>query len=910
MTRKDKANADSLSSLQWLDHVGELERESATGRSHYTLRDVLAHEALGGRSRHLAGAAATQAAPVTQFADWCRRSGHLFAACNPLDQGQLPLPDDVVALRAAALAEDPSAVATLESAYLGGASLVGDQLADDEQAWWHEAMECDVSRTPDERLALLRRLGEAEWLERHLGSRFPGAKRFGLEGGEVLIPLIDTLIDRAGRHEAKEICLGMAHRGRLNVLVNVLNKSPTELFAHFEDGGAADRLGQAFMGDVKYHLGFSSTINHTNGPIHVALMFNPSHLEIVSPVTNGSTRARLDRRALVENRENNLDEVVPIVVHGDAAFAGQGVVAEAAQMMLTPGYTVGGTVHIVLNNQIGFTTSDPTDARSTRYCTDIVRGFGIPVIRVSGHSPEDVIRAAEMAVTWRSTFHKDVVIEVVCYRRHGHNETDDPSVTDPLMYETIKALPGVASLYAKTLAKDDLAIDLTALETDYRDRLDSGEGSVLGMGQPTNQNVLYDWSPHLQAAKKSVEENRDVITSISQNKWKNLGQRMTDLPADFSLHRTAKLVFESRARMVAGEIDVDWGCAETLALASLLDEGRSVRLTGQDSRRGTFAHRHSTVFDSENGDEHNVLQSFPKGAGLSVYDSLLSEEAVLAFEYGYSATSPQGLVMWEAQYGDFANGAQVVIDQFITAAEAKWERMSGLVLLLPHGMEGQGPEHSSARLERYLQLCARHNMSVCMPTTAAQIFHLLRRQTLSALRRPLIVMTPKSGLRHQLARSPASRFTDGAFERVIADDTVTPQNVTRAVVCSGKVYYDLEKKRVDESVGDTAIVRVEESYPFPRGALSDALSRFPNLAEVVWVQEEAINQGSWYHMRHRVQGVCARLEAEPSVSCVAREVSSSPAVGSLSLHRLEQDQLVSTALRIGESGASVVTVAA
>src|SRR5688572_19003132 len=663
--------------------------------------------------------------------------------------------------------------------------------------------------SPAEQKRLLQKLTEAEHLERYLHTKYVGQKRFSLEGGESLIPSIDELIQRAGAAGVQEMVIGMAHRGRLNVLVNVLGKMPKDLFLEFE-GKSAQELPS---GDVKYHNGYSSDITTPGGPVHLSLAFNPSHLEIVNPVVEGSVRARQRRRD-----DKTGDQVLPILVHGDAAFAGQGVVMETLNLSGTRGYGTGGTVHLIVNNQIGFTTSDPRDARSTIYCTDVAKMVEAPIFHVNGDDPEAVLFVTRLALDFRQTFHKDVVIDIVCFRKLGHNEQDEPAVTQPLMYKKIAQHPGTRKLYAdKLLAQGVLGEgEPEAIIKTYRDTLDAGQQSVSPVLSNFKSKFAVDWAPFLNSKWTDAADTHVPLAELQR-----LAERVTTIPADFKLHPTVSRVIEARKQMAAGKLPVDWGMAETLAYASLLSNGYDVRLSGQDSARGTFAHRHAVLHDQdrERWDEGSYvpLQNVSKDQGdFVVIDSLLSEEAVLGFEYGFATAEPNALVIWEAQFGDFVNGAQVVIDQFISSGETKWGRVCGLAMFLPHGYEGQGPEHSSARLERFLQLCAEHNMQVCVPSTAAQMFHLLRRQMLRPFRKPLIVMTPKSLLRKKEASSHINEFANRAFQTVIPDaESLEPKDVKRIIACCGKVYYDLIPKRKELKRTDVAIIRVEQLYPFP-----------------------------------------------------------------------------------------------
>jgi len=739
----------------------------------------------------------------------------------------------------------------------------------------------------EERCWLLEQMTAAEGIERYLHTRFVGQKRFSLEGGESLIPMLDDLIQQGGKAGIREIVIGMAHRGRINVLVNVLGKSPEELFEEFE--GNVDPADMKGSGDVKYHKGFSADMKTPGGNVHIALAFNPSHLEIVNPVVEGSVRARQHRRGDSERRE-----VMPVLVHGDAAFSAQGVVTETFQMSQTNGFRTGGTIHIVVNNQIGFTTSRPSDARSTPYCSDVAKMIEAPVFHVNGDEPEAAIFVARLALEYRQRFGKDVVIDLVCYRRHGHNEADEPSATQPVMYAQIKKHRTTRELYADRLLQagvmDSAAI--SRMQDEYRDRLDRGEPvPKLSLGMIGNEYTV-DWTPYRDAVW-----DEDVDTTLSPAKVADLATKITHVPPGFVLQGRVQRIMNERGRMAAGEIDMDWGFAETMAYAGLLDEGVKCRITGQDSGRGTFFHRHAVLHNQANRQEYIPLETISDRPGaFRITDSLLSEEAVLAFEYGYATTDPNTLVVWEAQFGDFANGAQVVIDQFISSGEAKWGRLCGLTLFLPHGYEGQGPEHSSARLERFLQLCAEHNIQVCVPSTPAQMFHMIRRQMRRSFRKPLVVMTPKSLLRHKFSVSPLSALSSGTFQTVIPDESgIDPLAVRRLIFCSGKVYFDLLEARQVHAVADAAIVRIEQLYPFPIAEYAAVIAACPQAEEIVWCQEEPQNQGAWYQIRHRLQ---EPLGEHQHLYYAGRPGAAAPASGVFKLHLQQQQALVEAALNI------------
>ena len=733
---------------------------------------------------------------------------------------------------------------------------------------------------------ILQKLTEAEHLEKYLHTRYVGQKRFSLEGGESLIPAVDELIQRAGAKGVQEIVIGMAHRGRLNVLVNVLGKMPGDLFSEFE-GKHAHELS---AGDVKYHNGFSSDITTPGGPVHISLAFNPSHLEIVNPVVEGSVKARQRRR-----RDHTGDQVLPILVHGDAAFAGQGVIMETLNLAYTRGYGTGGTVHIIVNNQIGFTTSDPRDARSTTYCTDVAKMVEAPIFHVNGDDPEAVQFVTQLALDYRMQFKKDVVVDIVCFRKLGHNEQDEPFITQPLMYKKITQHPGTRKLYADRLITQGIvqAEEPEEMIKTYRAALDEGRHTSNPVLSNVASKLAVDWAPFLNTKWTDSADTHMPVAELQR-----LADKLTSLPAGFKVHPTVERLYAARRQMGEGKQAVDWGMAETLSYASLLSNGYSVRLSGQDAGRGTFAHRHAVLHDQdrERWDSGTwvPLQNVAKGQGdFIVIDSVLSEEAVLGFEYGYSSAEPNELVIWEAQFGDFANGAQVVIDQFISSGETKWGRMCGLVMMLPHGYEGQGPEHSSARPERYLQLCAEHNMQVCVPTTASQIFHLLRRQMLRPFRKPLVIFTPKSLLRKKEAATPLKELAKGSFLTVIPEvDALDAKAVTRIIACSGKVYYDVISARREQRHDNVAVIRVEQLYPFPHKQFAAEIKRYPNATEVVWCQEEPQNQGAWYQTRHFLT---ENLRDDQKLFYAGRPSSASPAVGYASKHNEQQKKLVEVA---------------
>lgn len=781
-------------------------------------------------------------------------------------------------------------IATLEQTYCGkiGSEFLHSTVMA-ERAWIQERLEryrCSPDYPTELRKKLLRNTTAAEALERYLHSKYVGQKRFSLEGADGLIPMLDECVQRAGSRGTKEIVIGMAHRGRLNVLVNVMGKTPEMLFQEFE---GKHEHSHENTGDVKYHMGFSSNVETDGGIVHIALAFNPSHLEIVGPVVEGSVRARQERRGDAKG-----DEVIPIIIHGDAAFAGQGVVMETFNMSQSRGYSTKGTVHIVINNQIGFTTSNQKDARSTMYCTDVAKMVNAPIFHVNGDDPEAICFATRLAMDYRLKFNKDVVIDLVCYRKHGHSEADEPLATQPMMYHIIKKKKTPRAIYAKKLIEMGVIneVDEKALLVNYRAQLDAGK-TVLDNLIPdeiAKYKFKHDWDPYLE---KLCDITYD--TKVDSKTLQALAERINVMPENFKLHFSVNKIFENRKKMVAGELPLDWGCAETLAYASLINDDFHVRLSGQDAGRGTFFHRHAVVWNQESGDSYVPLRNIEnEKAKFLVINSLLSEEAVLAFEYGYATTEANTLTIWEAQFGDFANNAQVVIDQFISAGEQKWNRLCGLVMLLPHGFEGQGPEHSSARLERYLQLCAQNNMQVCVPTTPAQIFHLLRRQMIMKCRKPLIVMTPKSLLRHKLATSDISELTDGEFHPVIPEiDELDDDKVTRVVMCHGKVYYDLLDKRREYELNHVAIIRMEQVYPFPTAKMKVELARYKNAKDFYWCQEEPRNQGSWFTSQHHVRQI---IGDRGYLEYAGRPFLAAPAVGHPALHALQLKEFISEAL--------------
>ena len=738
---------------------------------------------------------------------------------------------------------------------------------------------------------ILERLTAAETLERYLHTKYVGQTRFSLEGGDSLIPLLDCLLQRAGASGAQELVIGMAHRGRLNVLVNTLGKMPKNLFAEFE--GKQDE--STLAGDVKYHDGFSSNVMTPGGPLHLSLAFNPSHLEIVNPVVEGAVRARQHRRG---DKAGNL--VLPVLIHGDASYAGQGVVMETLNLAQTRGFGTGGTVHIIINNQIGFTTSDLRDSRSTLYCSDVSKMLELPIFHVNGDDPEAVCLVTEMALDYRMQFSKDVVIDLVCYRRLGHNEQDEPMVTQPLMYKRIHQHPTPRKLYA-----DKLAAEGTLSETEA-DAMVKTYRTALDGGYHTNQTILSNYKPPFEVDWKpyvGTRWNENDDTRLPLETLKELGRKIADVPPNFKLHPRVEKIMADRRLMAEGKLPLDWGMAENLAYATLLSEGYSVRISGQDVGRGTFFHRHAVLHDQnrEKWDQgtHMPLQHVSKKQGdFVVIDSVLSEEAVLGFEYGYATSGPNELVVWEAQYGDFVNGAQVVIDQFIASGEIKWGRMCGLTMMLPHGYEGAGPEHSSGRIERFLQMCADYNMQVCVPATPVQMYYLLRRQMVRPYRKPLIIFSPKSLLRHKESVSPLEEFANDKFNPVNEewDENIDPANVRRVVFCSGKVFYDLRAGRRERGIADIPLVRIAQLYPFAHDAFRAQIEKYKNASEIVWCQEEPRNQGAWHRIQHYL---LRHLLPHQKLTYAGRDSWATPAAGYKSLHEKQQKELVNLALTLG-----------
>ena len=849
-------------------------------------------------------------AKVIQLIEAYRSRGHYKAKLDPLRLKPTPHCDELelsfydisesdlsevfdtdtlkIEKKSASLSE---IIQALEKIYCGTLGIEFNHISSlPEREWFQKRLEPNLgnlSFNSDEQKYILQRLSSAEGLAKYLTSRYPGMKRFGIDGAESLIPLVDSLIQNCGIFGAEQICFGMAHRGRLNLLVNVLGKSPKELFTEFEEDY---ELEGASTGDVKYHLGSSTNILTPNGEVHVSLSNNPSHLEIVDPVVLGSVRGRQDRL-----KDKNKELVVPILIHGDASFSGQGVVMETLQMSQTRGYGVGGTIHVIVNNQIGFTTSNEEDSRSTQYATDVAKMIEAPILHVNGDDPEMVVFGAKLACEYRHNFKKDIILDMFCYRRRGHNEADEPSSTQPIMYQKIAKQVSVKTSYQDKLISRGVVSksECDESEKSYRLAIEKGDSVVHNLATKPNESMWFDWTPYM-------DQRGDVKikSSFDLDRFKNLAHEAFTPPKNFVLQKQVEKIFSDRREMADGKIPVNWGFAENMAYATLLDQGYPIRFSGQDIRRGTFSHRHAVIVNQEDGLGHMPLVKIAENADttIDIYDSLLSEEAVLGFEYGYSATKPSGLVIWEAQFGDFANGAQVVIDQFIVSAEHKWERLSGLVMLLPHGYEGQGPEHSSARLERYLQLCADENIQVCVPSTPSQIYHLLRLQTIRNMRRPLIVISPKSLLRNPQAVSSLKSLTDGSFQYVIDDPIKNSDAVEKIILCSGKIYYDLFAKREELGIKNIALIRIEQLYPFPYDTLEKIIKQYKNATKFIWCQEEPSNQGAWFSHRHRLQIVLDRINSN-QIELISRKASAAPSVGLNKLHIQQQEALVNEALK-------------
>ncbi|UXY13805.1 2-oxoglutarate dehydrogenase E1 component [Chitiniphilus purpureus] len=858
------------------------ERE-ASRKQVAVLRLIDAHRLLGSRAADLDPLKRMDVAPVPEL-----DPGHY----------QLSSADMAVQFNCGNLAGPESAplsdiLSRLRQTYCSHIGIESMHITSTRERMWVQAYFEERLSTPqfgvEQKKRMLKQVTAAETMEQYLHRKYVGQKRFSLEGGESFIAAMDHLVQGAGREGVQEMVIGMAHRGRLNVLVNTLGKLPRDLFSEFEGRPTTDLPS----GDVKYHNGFSADIPTPAGPIHLSLAFNPSHLEIVNPVVVGSVRARQQRRG-----DKHGEQVLPVLVHGDSAFIGLGTNQGTFNLSQTRGYGTGGTVHIVINNQVGFTTSDPRDNRSTLYCTDIAKMVEAPVIHVNGDNPEAVCFAVEAALAYRKEFQKDVVIDLVCFRKHGHNEADDPYVTQPMMYRKIAAHPGVRKKYADRLIAEGV---VSVEEADgfiqaYREALDRGEHVEQTTLTDYKRNFAIDFSKYMGNHWRTP-----VATAVPQADLVRLTEKFTSVPEGFKLRNTVEKIVNERREMVAGNVGVDFGMAEHLAYATLLTEGYAVRISGEDSGRGTFNHRHAVLHDQNrekwNEGVYTPLQHLSDNqAHFLVIDSILNEEAVLAFEYGYASSAPEELTIWEAQFGDFANGAQVVIDQFITSGETKWGRLCGLTMMLPHGYDGQGPEHSSARVERYLQLCAEHNIQVVQPTEAAQIFHVLRRQMLRPVRKPLVIIMSKRLLKAKIAASPIEQFTSGEFRNVIGDAAqLDAKKVKRVIVCAGQVYYDLDNARKEREVKDIAVVRIEQLYPFPTEELQAEIAKYPNARELVWVQEEPRNQGAWHQIRHRLEGV---MNPKQVLKYAGRQSSASPAVGYMSKHTAQLKAFLDEAMTL------------
>ena len=907
---KDPESVD----LRWRERFQAMHQEGANEVAHGPVRENFLRLAQESRSRartrsteRLEPAAAEKQAAVLSLINGYRYRGHQIADLDPIKLRDAPKiadldpayhnlePDDMdqVFHTGSLYAPDRmplrDIIAMVEQIYCRTVGSEYMHITDTQEKRWIQKRLEGYRATPEletaDRRWLLTLLTAAEGFEKYLHQRYVGQKRFSLEGGDALIPLLDELIQRAGRKGQQEVVIGMAHRGRLSVLTNIFGKPPQDIFDEFE--GRVQMDWRQMAGDVKYHMGFSTDIDTPGGIVHLALGFNPSHLEIIDPVIEGSVRARQRRR-----HDRKGDRVLPVLIHGDAAFAGQGVVMETLQLSQTRSYATGGTVHIVINNQIGFTTSNPLDTRSTLYCTDVAKMVQAPVFHVNGDDPEAAVFVTRMALDFRNQFHKDVIIDLICYRRLGHNEADEPSVTQPMMYKKIRQHPTPRAVYADRLISDGILSkeEAEAMIVDYRDSIEHGVVVARPVLCGLDHGYRVDWG-----FCRGTNWDQNVDTGVPVEKLRELTEALLRVPAGFELHPRVEKLWDERRKMAQGDQLLNWGFAENLAYASLLEAGVPVRLSGQDTGRGTFFHRHAKIHDQASGEAYTPLQHLGEHQGAFIaIDSILSEAAVLAYEYGFATAEPSALTIWEAQFGDFANGAQVVIDQFITSAGTKWGLCCGLVMLLPHGLEGQGAEHSSARIERFLQLCAEHNIQVCVPTTPAQMFHLLRRQMVRDYRKPLIVMTPKSLLRHRLAVSTLDELGAGQFCPVIGEIApIDPAQTERVIFCCGKVYYDLLEARRTRGLTNVALIRVEQLYPFPKDQFAAALEPYGATEEIIWCQEEPQNQGAWDQIKHRFHEL---IQDGKRPLYVGRPASAAPAVGHRSAHVEQQERLIDEAL--------------
>ncbi len=788
----------------------------------------------------------------------------------------------MIGLKNATLAQ---VIQHLQKAYCGTITVQVSDAVKGVRDWFQQEMEKNnFSLDVEKKKQILQQLVRTESLEKFIHTRFVGAKRFSIEGADALIPMLEHLTVKGRELEVEEIVVGMAHRGRVNVLANYMDKALAVILAQFE-GITADMPD--YDGDVKYHMGYSTDKKTPHGDCHVSLAFNPSHLEAVNPVVCGMTRAKQRHR----NDTGERKKVVPVQIHGDASFAGQGVVSETLQLVNLKGYTVGGSIHIIIDNQVGF-TADPECTRSSPYASDVAKSQQVPVIHVNGDDPEACVRAMDIAIRFRQQFKSDVLINLMCYRRYGHNEGDEPGYTQPAMYQTIKTHPTPCEIYSKKLIQEK-SIDSGFYDSFYKEKMDNLQKLLEGVRKtpPKYEPQAFGkmWKGFRRSEPKDFSKSPDTKTTAAN--LKKVGEQLTTLPANFNLHPKLNKLLETRKQMALGETSIDWGMAELLAYGSTILEGNSVRLSGQDCTRGTFSHRHSCYYDTVTGEVYNPLEQLREDKEFCVYNSSLSEMAVLGFEYGNSISDPTFLTIWEAQFGDFANGAQIIIDQFLSSAEQKWMRMSGLVMLLPHGYEGQGPEHSSAKLERFLQLCAQNNMQVCNLTTPAQIFHALRRQIKRDFRVPLIVMSPKSLLRHPQAVCTIDDLTKGSFQEVIPDTKVDMAKIKKCIFVSGKLYYELADHREKNKITDTAIIRIEQLYPFPETQLKAILKTTKKLDSVVWAQEEPQNMGAWTNIVHPLNELFEEMDLEVTTKYVGRGHRASPATGTTKRHVQEQQQI-------------------